>query len=226
VLLVLLLAAHPLPSRAEAPERTVEVIITNRELTVRYRITVEPLAVAERVERPKASGADWPPELPQALEHVSARRNRGRALASTVGERFGLFGKWASVSPDCQHAAVALEDPLLDKFIVNVVVLNRRTPGGARDSRLQAQDRFRDLQWTKDSSHLLLLEDNQRLEKTPWALLSALAGHGVPLSTVTLRTLDLRTSATGAVPLARDIRYATVLLNTGAQECPPANLSR
>jgi len=86
--------------------------------------------------------------------------------------------------------------------------------------KLRDSSYINDVAWSSNSQVLMIVETEERTAKNPKALLSAAAGHPVPVNSFYLTTVDISTGTKRKIKVLADIEYGLAVFAAPEGTCP------
>jgi hypothetical protein len=125
---------------------------------------------------------------------------------------------WIDLSPDCKFAFAghgSYYGPMKNG------VLGGRFPWTPLAEFKEPEDWvIEDVAWSADSQFLVVLEGRQRFSNSPLGILGRSMGHGIPLMTFFVTTVNTTTGIKRRTEIVKDVRYGTAYVYGAESKCP------
>jgi hypothetical protein len=191
--------------------REVLIEVVNHAQVLQYRTTsvaIQPQLVGKHS---RTAGSNDP--LAAIIRNLGEARSNRRRVAGELQVARLMHAKWAIASQNGLYALVGFQDPQQLQSMRSAALV--RSADGKVLVKITSKGVIEDVRWLPGSQTVLLLESNEHLKWSLFGLLSALAGHPIPIHSFYLRVLDAETAREHWFEIVADIENATACLCSG-----------
>lgn len=125
--------------------------------------------------------------------------------------------KWISISPNGKFWLVGFEDRKFD-LLRSVAVIDAITSKRIRELTYVSSKFILDVEWAADSGMLTVLYANQRFGWSPASILRFLLGHGMPLNSISVDLLNVRSGEIHQISIVEDVSYGDAIITKPQNE--------
>jgi hypothetical protein len=200
---------------ALSPAEEILISVANYDQAWEYKLDPESGVLQLASSSTKTRDLDPTPALGDLLRQLSVRAE-WRTLATTrMPASVRSAFRWALPEPGCKHFAAGRDDARVDVMHQVQVIRNVPQPPVA-EIKLVGHRFVTDLGWSTDGRHLVVVEADEHYGLG----LGAIFGHPVPYTTLTVAIVSAESGNIRRVPLARDVKQATVVVAGKFGDCP------
>lgn len=182
----------------------------NVQYAAEYRVAPSDLTpkILSTVKRQSNTETDLSVPL---LRELNGRRELRRQATKKFDLTLPRPVKWVNPSPDGKYLFVGFEDPSVD-VMRNAVVLKAANFEMIKEFKLKGRSFLLDSEWSSDSLFLAVLETSERYSKSLRGLLYLLLSHPVPLDTLYVNFVNVRSGKVTKILIAKDVPYGTEII--------------
>ncbi|MCL2310825.1 MAG: hypothetical protein FWC42_11285 [Proteobacteria bacterium] len=207
----LFVAALTLLTQNASAQNQVQLVIFSRADRV-WEFNIDPARGAIALEPQGKRPDDFYGSVMRARESRDARRREATAQLDEPGK-----ATWAVFSPDCKSVLRGFNGPYDVPYEITYGASRPWVQAGI--TKLRDSNYINDVAWSSDSRVLMIVETEERTAKNPKALLSAFAGHPVPVNNFYLTTIDLGAGTKRRTKVLADVEYGVAVFTTTEEIC-------